>query len=59
MKKNEAKKLKTLRLSKETLRSLTAPEIQMAVGASGLGISCQTNCNCAATLTESPTGINC
>jgi hypothetical protein len=44
MKKNENKeKLKKLRLSKETLRSLTIPEMQMAAGAS-LGISCQSNC---------------
>lgn len=58
--KKEVKKLSKLRLSKETLRALTSSEIQLAVGASGIGISCQTNCNCTAILTEvPPTGMNC
>ena len=43
MKKNEAGKLKKLQLSKETLRALTTPEIQMVVGGS-IAISCQSNC---------------
>jgi CRISPR/Cas system-associated exonuclease Cas4 (RecB family) len=55
MKKNEAKKLRKLQLSKETLRSLTAPEIQMVAGGSDPGVSCQSNClgyaNCAVTVT--------
>jgi hypothetical protein len=57
MKKNEVRKLKKLQLSKETLRALTSTEIQLAVGASGLGISCQTNCNCASIMTEAPSGV--
>jgi hypothetical protein len=57
MKRNEARKLKKLQLSKETLRDLTAPEIQMAMGGS-IAISCQSNCQkfCITTSGDPTTG---
>jgi hypothetical protein len=48
MKKNEAKKLKKLQLSRETLRTLTGVEAQMVVG--GHGTSCQSACPCCDTV---------
>ena len=45
MKKNEVKKLKKLRLSRETLQSLTSSDIRKAAGVS-VGVSCPTSPNC-------------
>jgi len=44
MKKNEVKKLKKLRLSRETLRDLTSSDIQKVVGDEP--ISPETDCVC-------------
>ena len=46
MKKNEAKKLKKLRLSRETLKTLASSDIRKAVGASVEGISCPSHVGC-------------
>jgi hypothetical protein len=45
MKKNEVKKLKKLRLSRDTLRNLTNSDIQKVVGGSQI-FSCETDCYC-------------
>jgi hypothetical protein len=45
MKKNEVKRLKKLRLSRETLHILVSSDVQRAKGGS-IGISCQTAAVC-------------
>ncbi len=51
MKKNEARQLKRLRLSRETLHALTSSDARKVAGAASLGISCPTgNVGCFAEL---------